>query len=69
MKDGDELILDGESGEIFVNPGSDLIAEYEKRRDAYLQEKEELKQYIGTSSTTVDGVTVEICLLYTSRCV
>ena len=60
VKDGDELILDGEAGEIFVNPGSDLIAEYEKRRDAYLQEKEELKQYIGTSSTTVDGVTVEI---------
>ncbi|WP_368384089.1 phosphoenolpyruvate--protein phosphotransferase [[Clostridium] symbiosum] len=60
VKDGDELILDGELGEIFVNPGSDLIAEYEKRRDAYLQEKEELKQYIGTSSTTVDGVTVEI---------
>ena len=60
VKDGDELILDGESGEIFVNPGSDLIAEYEKRRDAYLREKEELKQYIGTSSTTVDGVTVEI---------
>ena len=60
VKDGDELILDGESGEIFVNPGSDLIAEYETRRDAYLQEKEELKQYIGTSSTTVDGVTVEI---------
>ena len=60
VKDGDELILDGESGEIFVNHGSDLIAEYEKRRDAYLQEKEELKQYIGTSSTTVDGVTVEI---------
>ena len=60
VKDGDELILDGESGEIFVNPGSDLIAEYEKRRDAYLQDTEELKQYIGTSSTTVDGVTVEI---------
>ena len=60
VKDGDELILDGESGEIFVNPGSDLIAEYEKRRDAYLQEKEDLKKYIGTSSTTVDGVTVEI---------
>lgn len=60
VKDGDELILDGESGEIFVNPGSDLIAEYEKKRDAYLQEKEELKQYIGKSSTTVDGVTVEI---------
>ena len=55
VKDGDELILDGESGEIFVNPGSDLIAEYEKRRDAYLQEKEELKQYIGTSAPRWTG--------------
>lgn len=60
VKDGDELILDGETGEIYINPDSALTAEYEKKRDAYLQEKEELKQYIGKSSTTLDGVTVEV---------
>lgn len=60
VKDGDELILDGETGEIFVNPDSSLRAEYEQKRSIYLQEKEELKKYIGMPSTTRDGVTVEV---------
>ncbi len=60
VKDGDELILDGETGEIFVNPDSSLRAEYEQKRNVYLQEKEELKKYIGMPSTTKDGVTVEV---------
>ena len=60
VKDGDELILDGETGEIFVNPDSSLRAEYEQKRSVYLQEKEELKKYIGMPSTTKDGVTVEV---------
>ncbi|MCB6608770.1 phosphoenolpyruvate--protein phosphotransferase [[Clostridium] symbiosum] len=60
VKDGDELILDGETGEIFLNPDSSLRAEYEQKRSVYLQEKEELKKYIGMSSTTKDGVTVEV---------
>lgn len=60
VKDGDELILDGETGEIFVNPDSSLRADYEQKRSAYLQEKEELKKYIGVPSTTRDGVTVEV---------
>lgn len=60
VKDGDELILDGETGEIYVNPDSSLRAEYEQKRSVYLQEKEELKKYIGMPSTTKDGVTVEV---------
>lgn len=60
VKDGDMLILDGETGEIFVNPDSALAADYEAKRDAYKKEKEELQQYIGKSSTTRDGVTVEV---------
>lgn len=60
VKDGDEVVFDGEAGEIYINPDSSLRAEYEKKREAYLQEKEELKQYIGRPSTTKDGVTVEV---------
>lgn len=60
VKDGDELILDGDTGEIFLHPDGGLKETYEKKRAVYLQEKEELKQYIGKSSTTKDGVTVEI---------
>ena len=60
VEDGDELILDGETGDIFIRPDSAVKEIYEKKRDAYLREKEELKQYIGKPSTTRDGVTVEI---------
>jgi len=60
VKDGDELILDGESGEIFINPDPAVKAEYEEKRAAFLKEKEELKKYIGKPSTTKDGVTVEV---------
>lgn len=60
VKDGDELILDGDTGEIFLHPDGGLKETYEKKRAVYLQEKEELKQYIGKPSTTKDGVTVEI---------
>ena len=60
VKDGDELILDGDTGELFLHPDGGLKETYEKKRAVYLQEKEELKQYIGKPSTTKDGVTVEI---------
>lgn len=60
VEDGDELILDGETGDIFIRPDAAVKETYEKKRDAYLREKEELKQFIGKPSTTKDGVTVEI---------
>lgn len=60
VKDGDELILDGETGIIFVNPEEAVKAEYEKKRSAYLKDKEELQQYIGKPTTTKDGMTVEV---------
>ncbi len=41
--DGDEIILDGESGEIFVKPEESVKAEYEAKRASYLAEKEELE--------------------------
>lgn len=60
VKDGDELILDGETGIIFVNPEEAVKAEYEKKRSAYLKDKEELQQYIGKPTITKDGMTVEV---------
>lgn len=60
VEDGNQIIIDGESGEIFVNPEVEQRCSYEQKRDTYLKEKEELKQYIGKPSVTKDGVTVEI---------
>lgn len=58
--DGDEIILDGESGEIFVKPEESVKAEYEAKRASYLAEKEELKKYIGRETITKDGVKIEV---------
>lgn len=57
---GDEIILDGESGEIFVKPEESVKAEYEAKRASYLAEKEELKKYIGRETITKDGVKIEV---------
>ncbi|HJG83686.1 MAG TPA: phosphoenolpyruvate--protein phosphotransferase [Lacrimispora saccharolytica] len=60
VADGDEIILDGESGEIFVKPEESVKAEYEAKRASYLAEKEELKKYIGRETITKDGVKIEV---------
>ena len=59
VKDGDAIILDGETGEIFLQPDESLKAEYEAKQAVYLKEKEELKKYIGKETITKDGVKIE----------
>lgn len=60
VKDGDCVVLDGSTGQVYVNPEESLIAEYETKRDVFLKEKKELDRYIGKPSVTRDGVHVEI---------
>lgn len=60
VKDGDELVLDGSTGEVFVNPEPAVRADYEAKREAFLKDKKELEKYIGKPSVTRDGVQVEI---------
>lgn len=60
VKDGDEVVLDGDTGEIFIRPKPTIKAEYETKRDTYLRDKEELNAYIGKPSVTRDGFEVEI---------
>ncbi len=59
VQNGDEIVLDGETGEIFVQPDEALKAEYEAKKAVYLAEKEELKKYIGKETVTKDGVRIE----------
>lgn len=60
VKDGDFVVLDGDGGQVMVNPSEEVKEEYQKKRQAFLQEKKELEQYIGKPSVTKDGVAVEI---------
>ncbi len=59
-KNGDFVILDGDAGEVFVNPDDSVKGEYTAKRDAFLAEKKELEKYIGQPTITKDGVTVEL---------
>lgn len=60
VKDGDDVVLDGTSGEVYVNPEEAVRADYEAKRKNFLEEKKDLEQYIGRASVTKDGVEVEI---------
>ncbi len=60
VKNGDEIVLDGSDGCVYVNPEPAVKEEYGKKRDAFLQEKKDLEQYIGKPTVTKDGVHVEL---------
>lgn len=60
VKDGDQIVLDGSEGIVYVNPEDCVVAEYEAKRETYLKEKKELEKYIGQPSVTKDGITVEL---------
>lgn len=60
VKDGDTVVLDGSTGEVYVNPEAEVKAAYEAKREQFLKDKKELEKYIGQPSVTKDGVQVEI---------
>jgi phosphotransferase system enzyme I (PtsI) len=55
VADGDEIIVDGEYGEVFVKPLVRTVAIYEKKKAKYDERVQELKQYIGKDTRTKDG--------------
>lgn len=60
VKNGDQVVLDGTSGEAIVNPDAETVAEYENKYQKYQEEKALLKAYAGQPSVTKDGTEVEL---------
>ncbi len=60
IKNGDKVILDGDSGQVFINPDQETEDCYEEKRQQFLMEKKELQKYVGMKSVTKDGIQVEI---------
>lgn len=60
VANGDEIVLDGSEGIVYVKPEESVKAEYTAKRDAFLKEKKELEQYIGKPTITKDGVHIEL---------
>ncbi len=47
LKNGDTVVVDGSEGAVIVNPDDNTVAEYSKKRDAFLAERKELENYRG----------------------
>lgn len=58
--DGENAIVDGYSGTLYIDPDEELLKEYEIRRHADLKEKEELLQLRSMPDVTKDGKTLNI---------
>lgn len=61
VENGQTVVLDGETGEVFVSPDEACLEEYKAKREAYLAEKAALQAFVGKESVTADGHVVELC--------
>lgn len=60
VKDGDVVVLDGATGEAYINPEDSVLEDYKAKKAAYLEEKAALSKFIGQASQTTDGHVVEL---------
>ncbi|MCK5807031.1 MAG: phosphoenolpyruvate--protein phosphotransferase [Mycoplasmataceae bacterium] len=60
VKTGDVVAMDGDTGEIIINPSKEQIKEIEDKAIAFLKEKKENLKFKGKESVTSDGHEVEL---------
>lgn len=60
VENGQQVILDGFTGEVLLNPTEEQKKHYEQKQEAYLAEKEELKCLVGKTTVTACGKKVEL---------
>ena len=60
IADGQQICVDGYTGEVFVNPDEDTVARLTKKRDEDLEKKSRLKELIGKENVTADGTGINV---------
>ncbi|EPY10215.1 phosphoenolpyruvate--protein phosphotransferase [Paenibacillus sp. chi10] len=60
IQTGDTVIVDGEYGIVHIAPPQDVITCYEARRDAYVQEADELQKIVSLPAVTLDDFVVQL---------
>mgnify|MGYP001385454732 CR=1 FL=1 len=60
IQDGDLLILDGLSGEVYVNPTEELLAAYKEKQKQYEKQLAEWRKLAGEPTVSSDGHRVEL---------
>ena len=59
-KDGDLIIIDGFSGDVFLNPSEDIVAEYRAKAEAFAAQQAEWEKLKDADTFTKDGHQVEL---------
>lgn len=60
IKDGDLLILDGQSGAIIINPNQELVEQYRVKKESWLKQINLLWSLKDTPATTTDGTNIKL---------
>lgn len=60
VEDGMLLLVNGDTGEVIVNPTNEKILEYKELQAQYKRQQENLKSFIGKATQTLDGIEVEL---------
>lgn len=58
--DKDPICMDGESGELYINPSQEIIEDFKKKQIEQIEFKKILETYKGKESVSKDGRKVEI---------
>ena len=59
-KDGDLIIIDGLSGDVFLNPSEDVVADYRAKAEAFAAQQAEWEKLKDADTFTKDGHQVEL---------
>ena len=60
IKDGQTAVVDGYTGEIFLDPDEETIAKYSRKREADEEKKRLLQELKGKENVTLDGRKINI---------
>jgi len=60
LADGASVIVDGEAGDIFIEPDDQTLREYQIKQSEFMRQQQELKLLKGTKAITKNGVQIEI---------
>jgi|LSQX01.1.fsa_nt_gb phosphotransferase system enzyme I (PtsI) len=60
VENGDLMILDGEAGQVLVNPDDETVERYRERLERYECFKKSLSEVRGMKTVTLDGVEIEL---------
>ena len=60
VKDKDTAIVDGNEGEIYINPDGDVLSSYIIKREQFIKKQAELKNFYGKKTVTADGTELDL---------